>query len=316
MIRMIALFLAAAAAFGLAPYSGALGPALGAALPLAAGMALAVAASSAGGFGGQAGAPVVGVGLIALPAAGGALGALASAVLSPISPAAAGAALVGLAFAERTSRVRGLPARIAHAGVTALAGAAAGAVATSFSTASLMVRGVSLVVVAVLIGLPLLLEADDPAAHALDGLASCVPDPSRSALREGAELRRASGEVSLDRKTSREVRATWRALVELGEARARLTRVSAARGPAEEEAKDAAARIDEGVASKMGAQSQAVAKKLDDRIAEHVRALTRALTAVDAARAAEVGLNDAALRSVETVGESYEHVSRSLVDEG
>lgn len=291
MIRKLALFVAAAAAFGLMPHAGALGPVLGAGLPLLLTMALAVAASAAGNMGAQPAAPLGGA--VALPAAGGALGALVGAMLAPLSPVAGGAALAGLAFAERTSRVRGPRARLAHAGATLLAGAVAGAVAASYAGSALGVRAVSLVVVAVLLGLPLLIDADDPTAHALDGLASCAPDPSRSALREGAELRRASGEIPLDRKTAREVRATWRALVELGEARSRLSRVPA--GPS--------------------AQAQAVAKKLDDRIADHVRALTRALTAVDAARAAEVGLNDSALRSVETVGDSFEHVSRTLVEE-
>jgi hypothetical protein len=146
----------------------------------------------------------------------------------------------------------------------------------------------------ILLGLPLLLDADDPTAHALAGIAAAVPEPSRSALLEGAELRRAAFDIPLDRKTAREVRQTWRGLLDLGEARVRLTRMTPPKEPA--------------------SQAQAVAKKLDARIAEHVRALSRALTAVDAARAAEVGLNDAALRNVETVGESFEHVSKTLMD--
>jgi hypothetical protein len=53
---------------------------------------------------------------------------------------------------------------------------------------------------------------------------------------------------------------------------------------------------------------------VDIRIAEHVAALSRALAATDAARAAALGLDDAALRSVESAGESLEHVSRALID--
>jgi hypothetical protein len=53
---------------------------------------------------------------------------------------------------------------------------------------------------------------------------------------------------------------------------------------------------------------------VDTRIAEHVAALARAYTAVDAARAAELGLDDAALRNAEDIGESLEEVSRAIVD--
>ncbi|MCK6587915.1 MAG: hypothetical protein L6Q76_10055 [Polyangiaceae bacterium] len=288
MIRKLALFFAAAAAFGLQPLSRYLGPFVGSAVALLLGMGLAVAASSADRMESQGGSP--GAGSLALPAAGGALGALAAAVLAGFSPAAGGAALVGFAFAERTSRIEGARARAGHVALALGSGALAGWITASYLTGALSVQAVSVVMAGILVGLPLLLDADDPTAHALAGLASAVPEPSRSALLEGAELRRAAFDVPLDRKTAREVRQTWRALLDLGEARVRLTRMTAG-------------------------QVHAVAKKLDARIAEHVRALTRALTAVDAARAAEVGLNDAALRNVETVGESYEHVSKTLMDE-
>jgi hypothetical protein len=54
---------------------------------------------------------------------------------------------------------------------------------------------------------------------------------------------------------------------------------------------------------------------VDQRIGEHVTALTRAYTAIDTARAAEVGLDDAALRGVETVGDSLEEVSKAMVEQ-
>ena len=47
----------------------------------------------------------------------------------------------------------------------------------------------------------------------------------------------------------------------------------------------------------------------------HVGVLSRAYLAVDTAAAAEVSLDDAALRSVETVGESLEQVSKAMVEE-
>jgi hypothetical protein len=61
--------------------------------------------------------------------------------------------------------------------------------------------------------------------------------------------------------------------------------------------------------------STAVVKRVDERIADHVKALARAYTAAGAAKAAEVTLHDAALRGVETAGESLEEVSRAIVDQ-
>jgi hypothetical protein len=309
MIRKLALFVAAAAAFGLMPFTRELGPFIGSGVALLLAMALAVAASGADRMG-STGSPASG--LIALPAAGGALGALAAAVLSSFSPAAGGAALAGFAFAERTSRVEGARARAGHMALAVGAGAVAGWITSAYSGSTAGIRVVSVIMAGVLLGLPLLLDADDPTAHALAGLASVVPEPSRSALLEGAELRRAAFDVPLDRKTAREVRQTWRALLDLGEARVRLTRMTSPKTPG---TTAGAAPSDKPQMEPPTGQAQAVAQKLDARISEHVRALSRALTAVDAARAAEVGLNDAALRNVETVGESFEHVSKTLMDE-
>jgi MFS family permease len=285
-MRRLALLLAAAAAFGLAPLAARLDPVPGAALLFALGVALSLAGSGA---------------LSALSAAAGALGALAGAALAPVSPAAAGAALAALAFAERTSRVRGRRARIAHLTVALSGGAVAGAVSGAYASASPGVRGVSLAVAAVLVALPLLVDADDPIAHALDAAAADVSDPAQSALRAGAALRRTADESLLDRRSAAEVRRTWAALARLAEARVRLER--------------ACAPGSSGPAVNTSAQAAVVLKRVDDRVAEHVAALTRAYTAVDAARAAEASLDDAALRSVETVGESLEQVSKAIVDE-
>jgi hypothetical protein len=194
-------------------------------------------------------------------------------------------------------------------------GALAGWVTAAYAGGALSVRAVSVVVAGVLLGLPLLLDADDSTAHALAGIAAAVPEPSRSALLEGAELRRAAFDVPLDRKTAREVRQTWRALLDLGEARVRLTRITSPKEPGATVDDNAQNKTQNPRIEKPTGQAQAVAQKLDARIAEHVRALSRALTAVDAARAAEVGLNDSALRNVETVGESFEHVSKTLMDD-
>jgi low affinity Fe/Cu permease len=53
---------------------------------------------------------------------------------------------------------------------------------------------------------------------------------------------------------------------------------------------------------------------VDQRIDEHVAALGKAITAVDTARAAIVGLDDAELRAMDTMGDSLEDVSRAMVE--
>src|SRR5215467_8861283 len=121
-MRKFAFLVAAAALFGLAPYSNRLGPLFGS-LALVA-LAVALAASASGGF-------------YALAVACGALGAFGSAVLSPVSAAVGGATLVGLAFAERTSRVRTRVSRVAHIGGALLGGALAGTLSSAFAASSL-----------------------------------------------------------------------------------------------------------------------------------------------------------------------------------
>jgi hypothetical protein len=54
---------------------------------------------------------------------------------------------------------------------------------------------------------------------------------------------------------------------------------------------------------------------VDERIGEHLAALSRAYTAAGAAHAAELSMDDTALRDVESAGESLEQVSRAIVDE-
>jgi hypothetical protein len=53
---------------------------------------------------------------------------------------------------------------------------------------------------------------------------------------------------------------------------------------------------------------------VDTKIADHVTALSRAYTAVDTVHAAELGLDDAALKNVEVAGESLDEASRAIVD--
>jgi hypothetical protein len=53
---------------------------------------------------------------------------------------------------------------------------------------------------------------------------------------------------------------------------------------------------------------------VDQRLTEHVTVLSKAYTAVDTARAAAIGLEDADLRTVDSMGDSLEDVSRAMVE--
>jgi hypothetical protein len=284
-----AFLVAAACAFGLAPFAARLGVVGGAAMLMVLAVALASAASG---------------GASALAVASGALGAFTSGILMGTSGAVAGACLVGLAFAERTLRVRGKTAKLAHVGVAVLGGGLAGTLSTAYASAPPVVRCVSVIVAAVLVALPLLVDADDPIAHALDTAAGELPQaaPARAALHQGAELRRNAQEVPLDPETARGVRQTWRSFLRLAEARVRLERGNR---------RSVAPRVETGEAV---SPADAVRKMVDQRIADHVTALARAYTAVDTAHAAELGLDDAALRSVDAAGETLEDVSRAIVE--
>jgi MFS family permease len=276
-MKRIAFFVAAACFFGLVPFVGRLGPVVGSLALVGAAIAVALAASAA---------PA------ALGVASGALGAFAAGLLGTVSPFVAGAVLVCGFYAERTTRVRSVGGRVAHLAVAAASGGIAGLVMAAYSAAALPVLAVAVLVCSVLVGLPLLVDADDPFAHALGLAALDVPEPARASLREGAELRRHAREVPLDADTEARVRSTWRSLMNLAEARVRLSRTPAA----------------------SGSPAEAVVKMVDDKIKDHVVALSRAYIAVDTARAAQLGLDDSALKGVETVGESLEEVSHAMAE--
>jgi hypothetical protein len=149
-------------------------------------------------------------------------------------------------------------------------------------------------------------------AHALDSSAELITGTSQAALREGAELRRTAHDVPLDRQTEKRVQSTWGALLRLAEVRVRLERsrknVSAAAAVAP------ASTISPSTTSSTASPADQVVDMVDQRIRDHVVALGRAYSAVDTAKAAEIGLDDAALRSVETMGDSLEDVSRAMVE--
>ncbi|HSQ62642.1 MAG TPA: hypothetical protein VLM85_05490 [Polyangiaceae bacterium] len=279
-MRKILLPVAAAAAFGLAPYATKLGATAGSAWLVLLGVLLAIGASGS---------------LDALAIASGALAAFGGHILGSVLPAAGGAVLVGLAYAERTSRVRGTQARLVHVGATIAVGALAGSLAAAYAAASPAVRGVAVLVSAVLVALPLLVDADDPLAHALEAASKRVSDPARASLRDGAELRRQVHDVPVDPASEKSVRATWRALRKLSEVRIRLER-------------------SKGRAGDTASPARGVVDMVDKRIADHVAVLARAYTAADTARAAAVGLDDAALKTVENASEALEDVTRAMED--
>ena len=285
-MKKLAFLVAAASLFAIAPVANRFGP-VGSSVALVwLGVLVAVCASGT---------------VSSLAVAGGALGAFGAGILSPVSAAAAGAVMLAAAFAERTTRIRSRTARAVHIVVALVAGAIGGSLSTAFSggAGSLPVTLVAIIVAAVLAALPLLVEADDPIAHALEGAAKDVSEPARSALVSGAELRRTAQEVPLDRATQVRVRKTWGALLRLAEARVRLER-SRPKVLALPAAQPSAA--------------DAVLGMVDQRIQDHVTALAKAIAAVDTARAAAVGIDDAELRTIDTMGDSLEDVSRAMVE--
>jgi MFS family permease len=282
MIQRTLLLVFAAAAFAAGPLAGRFGPVIGSGLLVLTGVLLALACS---------GVPH------ALAVAAGATGAFAGGMLSSVSPAVAGAALLALCYAERTLRVRTPSARAAHVTTALVAGALAGAMVDRYLGAGLTVAVVVVAVASVLASLPLLVDADDPLAHALDEIASSVSEPASASLREGAELCRTVDGSMLDRASAREARSTWKNLLGLARTRARLERSRKVAG------------------ASMGGHGEAVARRIDEKIAQHVRALGRMYTAADEARAAEASLEDRALRSVESTGESLEEMSKAIVEE-
>jgi hypothetical protein len=314
-MKKIAFVVAAVSLFAFAPIASRFGPIASSLAIVWLGVLLAILASGT---------------IQSLAIAGGALGAFGSGVLASISPTAAGAVLVAAAFGERTTRVRSRTARAVHVLLALVGGGFAGALSNAYTTASLPVFAVAAVVAGVLAALPLLVEADDPVAHALEQAASLVADPAKRSLLDGAELRRNAQDVPLDRATAKRVKTTWHSLLRLSEARVRLERtrpqallriaqqVAAPQAPVSTDAPSSTPAASGSQTSQTSAPStsaaDAVLGMVDQRIAEHVNVLARAYTAVDAASAARVGLDDTALKNVESMGESLDEVSRAIVE--
>jgi MFS family permease len=312
-MKKVAFVVAAASLFVIAPIAERFGPVVSSVTLVWLGVLLAVCASGTAQ---------------SMAVASGALGAFGSGILVSVSPAAAGAVMVAAAFAERTTRIRSRTARAVHVMVALVGGALAGTLSTSFGSSSVPVMAVATLVAAVLSALPLLVEADDPIAHALDQAASAVAQPARSALLQGAELRRNAAEVPLDRATEVRVRKTWQSLLRLAEARVRLERSrpktlvriadvlaapASVSAPSPQLSLALAAPAPAALVAPPSA-ADAVLDMVDQRLAEHVTVLAKAYTAVDTVRAAALGLEDADLRTVDSMGDSLEDASRAMVE--
>jgi hypothetical protein len=170
-------------------------------------------------------------------------------------------------------------------------GALAGYLSTRFVAAEPLVRGVVVMLSAVLALAPLLVPADDPTAFALDHLAEDVSDPAKTTLRAGAELRREVDESVLDADTARDSRRAWKSLVRLARARVRLG----------DSAKSESAKR--------------VVLRVNQRLAEHVESLTRMYTAVETKSAAELSLDDGSLENVQVKGATLDDVSDAIVQD-
>jgi hypothetical protein len=109
-------------------------------------------------------------------------------------------------------------------------------------------------------------------------------------------LRRTIQDIPLDAETARHVRKTWQALLRLAEARVRLERTR---------------RVHPQSTS---SPAEAVVTMVDKKMIDHVTALSRAYTALDTVRAAQLGLDDVALKNVETAGESLDEASRAIME--
>jgi len=274
----VVLLVAAGGLWTSLPTAERLGPLVGTLLPILLCVALATAA---------AGRPT------ALATMVGALAAFVGSVAWTVLPALGGAMILGIAYAERGSRVRTLRARAVHVGLSVLGGAAAGALTAAYADGLVLYRGVAVVMSSVLSLMPLFIAADDPRVRLLEGAARRLGSPLETPLLEGVELLRCGDPSLLDRETSKNLKKSWTSLERLLEARLAMLG-----GPSPRKSETAAM----------------VTAMLDRQITEHVATLTRAYAAVTTMGAAEVGIDDSAVREAHARGEALDEQSRAIVE--
>ena len=231
-----------------------------------------------------------------LPVAGGALaalfaGALGGGALGVAHASLAAAIFFALVYAERTLRIRSHTGKAVHLALALGGGALAGTIAESYTSAAFAVHAIASLVAVAVVGLPLLVDADDHVAHNLATLAEGVQEPARAGLLKAANLRRAATDVPLDAGTKKDVERTFRSLERLGEARAKL--------------QDSAKTSD---------TAKGVLAMLDTKIEQHVSALEKHLTATMAVRAAEAAKDDGAAANVEAKGSGLEEATKLLAE--
>ena len=279
-MRTPLLLAAGGCLFAALPYAPRGGLVTGTVLPVA--FAIAFAAAAAGRISGVA-------------LAAGAVSALLGQVAWLVAPALGGAIVVALSYAERSLRVRQVRMRGAHVAIAVVSGACAGTLAAAYASSALSDHAVAVGLCAVLAAAPLLVPADDPRAVLLESAARTLGLPLSLSLVEGAELVRCADPGLLDRETANNVKKSWRSLERLVEARLQLHGGG-------------------GLATRQGDTAALVVSMVDKQIVEHITSLTRAYTAATTKGAAELGLDDAALRGVHARGEALDEQSRAIVE--
>lgn len=231
-----------------------------------------------------------------LPIAGGALaalfaGALGGGALGVAHASLAAAIFFALVYAERTLRIRSNTGKAIHLALALGGGALAGTIAESYSAAAVAVHAIASLVAVAVVGLPLLVDADDHVAHNLATLGFGLDEPAKAGLVKAANLRRAAADVPLDGSTKTDVERTFRSLERLGEARLKLQE-----------------------SAKTSETAKNVLGMLDTKIDQHVSALEKALTATMAVRAVEAAKDDGAAANVEAKGSGLEEATKLLAE--
>ena len=152
-------------------------------------------------------------------------------------------------------------------------------------------------VAAAALSVPLLVDADDPVTAELAGVARALGGEPGAPFARAVQLRRGLAEQDLPRDVRAPLERTFASLLALGDVKVRLVRRLGPYGTADKDAPGAAVRL-----------------ALEDRIAEHVALVERALRAVAERAAAEITLEAAADGQVTAAAaKALEHESEALV---
>jgi hypothetical protein len=224
--------------------------------------------------------------------ASGALGAFFHDAMRSDFAILAGAAFAAMVYVERTLQMPTRKRQALHTGLALAGGGLASAVIANYQTAAPSLLAVALAVGVALFCLPLIVDADDPMAQALERTAHLLPASPASALREAAHLKRGSETASISSASRETVQKALESILKLGETRAQITRtIGLSLG-------------DEG--------SRSVAEVLDKKILSHVDVVKRAFAAADAVHAIVRNADTSAVDSLAATGESLDEVRKAL----